>query len=148
MSEDKNYLAAYIQKLEQYYLEVLRRAIDSELKMMGVINTVKQIEAQFEESQRQVAIQNDIMEQAGESIKNLTVEKESAGYEIRERDKTISDKNRMINEMSTNLAQVENEKDIIINQVVDLNKQILDLKNENKRQNVEMATMLKEKKTK
>lgn len=148
MSEDKNYLAAYIQKLEQYYVEVLRRAIDSELKMMGVINTVKQVEAQFEESQKQVAIQNNIMEQAGDSIKNLTLEKESAGYDIIERDKIISDKNKTINELSNNLAQVENEKDIIINQVGNLNKQILDLKNENKRQNVEMAAMLKEKKTK
>ncbi|CAB5221284.1 hypothetical protein UFOVP247_127 [uncultured Caudovirales phage] len=148
MSDDKNYFSVYIQKFEQHHLEVLRKGIDAELKMMGLINAVKHAEAQYEESQKQVAIQNDMMEQAAALIKNISEEKDTAGEEIIAREKIISEKNTMINDLSDRLVQSENEKDIIIQQVIDLKKQIKDLDNEIKRQNNEMSLMIKEKKTK
>lgn len=143
---DKAYLAAYIQKLEVHFMDVMRRSIDSDLKINSLINNIKQVELQYEESQKQVELQNQMMEQAATSIRLLTEDKQQLDQNLitlkeehninsQTLNDIISVKNKQIDQLSD-----ENKK---INQENQNNlKQLKDLQNEIDRQNGELSLML------
>ena len=143
---DKAYLAAYIQKLEVHFMDVMRRSIDSDIKMNSLFSNIKQVELQYEESQKQVELQNQMMEQAATSIRLLTEDKQQLDQNLitlkeeqninsQTLNDIISVKNKQIDQLSD-----ENKK---INQENQNNlKQLKDLQNEIDRQNGELSLML------
>ena len=142
---DKAYLAAYIQKLEVHFMDVMRRSIDSDIKMNSLFSNIKQVELQYEESQKQVELQNQMMEQAATSIRLLTEDKQQLNQNLitlkeehninsQTLNDIISVKNKQIDQLSD-----ENKK---INQENQNNlKQLKDLQNEIDRQNGELSLM-------
>jgi len=83
MINDENkdqYALAFIQKQEQHIMELLRKNIDLEIKVsilnssiINLNNLLKESELRFEESQKNVSISNEIMNQATASIEDLTI---------------------------------------------------------------------------
>ena len=69
MNDEVNYATLYVQKQEQYLVDLTRKFVDVEVKNTVLQAQFKQLEAQFEESQKQVELQNTLMDQAAESVK-------------------------------------------------------------------------------
>jgi len=84
MSEDVNYATVYVQKQEQYIVDLIRKLIDFDVRATFISMQLKQTEEKLEESQKQVEIQNEMMEQAAESIKNLTTVKDDLTIQVKE----------------------------------------------------------------
>lgn len=72
-----NYLKQYIQRQENLFLEFTRKNVDFEIKILALNSSLAEMTSKYEESQKQVEIQNDIMKQATNSIEALTLQKEN-----------------------------------------------------------------------
>ena len=56
-----NYLKQYIQRQENLFLEFTRKNVDFEIKILALNSSLAEMTSKYEESQKQVEIQNDIM---------------------------------------------------------------------------------------
>jgi len=132
---DVSYLTAYVQKLEASYLDVLRRSIDLDLKVSGMLGAFNQSEQKYNESQNQVSLQNEMMEQAASSIKSLTETREIQDRELERKQAFIIEKDKEIGQLNSQVSR-------LIEENAGLNKKIADLQNEINRQNGEMAALI------
>ena len=143
---DKAYLAAYIQKLEAHFMDVMRRSIDSDLKMNSLFSNIKQVELQYEESQKQVELQNQMMEQAATSIRLLTEDKQHLDQNLitlkEEHDINSHTLNNIISVKNKQIDQLSDENKKINQENQNNLKQLKDLQNEIDRQNGELSLML------
>lgn len=128
MTNDNNEIVAlsYIQKQEQFILEMVRKNLNLEVHIVSLNNKISECEKLYKESQNNVLQQNDLMNQAAVSIKELTEKKDK--YEKLKNDYSV----------------VINEKNSLIEQNKELNRKINELLNEINRQNVEMKTLYDE----
>ena len=128
MTNDNNEIIAlsYIQKQEQFILEMVRKNLNLEVHIVSLNNKISECEKLYKESQNNVLQQNDLMNQAAVSIKELTEKKDK--YEKLENDYSV----------------VINEKNSLIEQNKELNRKVNELLNEINRQNVEMKTLYDE----
>lgn len=132
---DVAYLTAYIQKLESSYLDVLRRSIDADLKISGMLSAFNQSDQKYTESQKQVALQNEMMQQAADTIKSLTETREIQDRELERKQSFIIEKDKDIGDLNSKVSRLIDENS-------GLNKKIADLQNEINRQNGEMAALI------
>ena len=128
MTNDNNEIIAlsYIQKQEQFILDMVRKNLNLEVHIVSLNNKISECEKLYKESQNNVLQQNDLMNQAAVSIKELTEKKDK--YEKLKNDYSV----------------VINEKNSLIEQNKELNRKINELLNEINRQNVEMKTLYDE----
>ena len=128
MTNDNNEIVAlsYIQKQEQFILEMVRKNLNLEVHIVSLNNKISECEKLYKESQNNVLQQNDLMNQAAVSIKELTEKKDK--YEKLKNDYSV----------------VINEKNSLIEQNKELNRKVNELLNEINRQNVEMKTLYDE----
>ena len=128
MTNDNNEIVAlsYIQKQEQFILDMVRKNLNLEVHIVSLNNKISECEKLYKESQNNVLQQNDLMNQAAVSIKELTEKKDK--YEKLENDYSV----------------VINEKNSLIEQNKELNRKINELLNEINRQNDEMKTLYDE----
>lgn len=128
MTNDNNEIVAlsYIQKQEQFILEMVRKNLNLEVHVVSLNNKISECEKLYKESQNNVLQQNDLMNQAAVSIKELTEKKDK--YEKLKNDYSV----------------VINEKNSLIEQNKELNRKVNELLNEINRQNVEMKTLYDE----
>ena len=128
MTNDNNEIIAlsYIQKQEQFILDMVRKNLNLEVHIVSLNNKISECEKLYKESQNNVLQQNDLMNQAAVSIKELTEKKDK--YEKLENDYSV----------------VINEKNSLIEQNKELNRKVNELLNEINRQNVEMKTLYDE----
>lgn len=128
MTNDNNEIVAlsYIQKQEQFILDMVRKNLNLEVHIVSLNNKISECEKLYKESQNNVLQQNDLMNQAAVSIKELTEKKDK--YEKLKNDYSV----------------VINEKNSLIEQNKELNRKINELLNEINRQNVEMKTLYDE----
>ena len=128
MTNDNNEIIAlsYIQKQEQFILEMVRKNLNLEVHIVSLNNKISECEKLYKESQNNVLQQNDLMNQAAVSIKELTEKKDK--YEKLKNDYSV----------------VINEKNSLIEQNKELNRKVNELLNEINRQNVEMKTLYDE----
>jgi len=112
MSEELNYATLYVQKQEQHIIELTRKMVDIEVKNSVLATQLKQIESQFEESQKQVEIQNKLMDQAAESVKNLTVTRDDLNLQIKDLEGELTGCKKRIDILTekNNELAVENEQ--------------------------------------
>ena len=75
-NDNENYALIYIQKQEQFILEIVRKSINLEVQIISLTNKINEFEKLYSESQNSVSQQNEMMEQAANSIKELTVKSE------------------------------------------------------------------------
>lgn len=95
MDEEKNeqqnlYTLHYIQKQEQLLLDFMRKNIDAEVRIVALNNNIAEANARYDESQKQVEIGNDMLQQAAVSIETLTVERDNTKLEVQELQSKLS----------------------------------------------------------
>ena len=73
----EKYLKQYIQRQEILLLDYIRKTIDLEIKSINLNASLIEFKTKYEESQKQVEIQNDLMQQAANGVESLTIEKKS-----------------------------------------------------------------------
>lgn len=132
--EDKEsqeiYLNKYIQKQEILLLDFLRKNLDLEIRSSILSKSLNDINSKYEESQKQIIIQNEMMQQAANGVESLTKEK---------------------NILEKNLEECKNERYNISQELqqskqknVSLSKTLEDLKEEYNRQTEELNVLFKQ----
>lgn len=131
------YLKNYIQKQELMLLDYLRKSVDSEIRASMLEASIKDLTEKYNESQKQVEIQNDMMSQAAKGLETVTVERNQLQDRVDEYLKTI-----------TSLQQ---EKDTFYQELVKVrenfdgsDRRINELTAELKKQNEELTALYHE----
>ncbi len=136
------YFKQYIQRQENLLLDFIRKNTDLEIRVSALTFSLKDITSKYEESQKQVSIQNDLMQQAANSVEKLTVEKMNL-------EKKETDNIKIIEDLKKNLHDCKEERKKILKDFDELkksNKNYEDLSKEYVRQNEEMNKVYSENK--
>lgn len=138
------YLKQFIQKQENMLLDFLRKNIDLDIRYSALSLSLKDITSKYEESQKQVTIQNEIMQQAATGVESLTIEKKK--FEQKE-----IDYNKTIDELKKSLHDCKNEREKITKQYNEeldkmkfFDKKYGDLEEEYNRQTQELSELFRE----
>ena len=126
-SQEK-YLKHYIQRQEMLLLDYNRKNIELELKAISLNASLIDYKSKYEESQKQVEIQNDLMQQAANGVESLTVEKLS----FEEKEKKL---NETIAELKKSLNDCKNERYSITQDLNRANEKIANFDNDLKSAN-------------
>ena len=126
-SQEKH-LKYYIQRQEMLLLEYIRKTIDLELKAISLNASLIDYKTKYEESQKQVDIQNDLMKQAANGVESLTVEK----IAFEEKEKKL---NETIKELKQSLNDCKNERYSITQELNQTKEKIANFDNEIKMAN-------------
>lgn len=127
MSDNNEQIALlYVQKQEQFALEIIRKNVNLEVQHSLLINKYKELEKLYQDSQNSVSNQNEILNQAAETIKDLT------------------EKNNKYEKLKTDYNIINNENVNLKNENYSLNNRINDLSKEIDRQNIEMKALFDE----
>ena len=152
-TEKEQYNQIYIQKQEQLLVQYMRKSIDDEIKIMmlnGSIfqlnNTIKEWETKFDESQNNVASQNEIMLQATRSIEDLTNKTKSQQDQINNLNTELTEKNNRFNTIQNDINSANISKDKAFNELELIKNSIEQYKREITRQNEEMLLLFEENK--
>lgn len=164
MDDDENqarnsFLTLYVQKQEQLLLDYLRKSIESEIKVVALTSSLQDITSQYEESQKQVELQNDMMQQAAKGLEVTTLEKKQLeekekelsnriteltnNYETRLKDNQTNYEAR-IRDLETNLGVTREELNKIKQNDEGCNKKLEDLRREYDHQKEELNNIYKE----
>lgn len=119
-------LKQYIQRQELLLLDFIRKTLELETKIINLNVSLQEITQKYEESQTNVAAQNDLMSQAAASIESLTVENKRFKEEDEENKKTINGLKKSLQDCLTEKEQSFRKNEDLIKeykrQVEDLNK--------------------------
>jgi len=144
LEEAVNYLQKYIQKQEKLLLDYIRKNLEYEIKIESLVHSVNDFSGKYEESQKQVDIQNEMMQQAANGVEAVTVEKEKLKTQISNLENMLSNKKREYDELNKRLMDFRNESNTCKEERENLKKELDELKSEYKRQNEELNTLFKE----
>jgi hypothetical protein len=131
-NEQDNYTLLYIQRQEQLFVEQIKKTIDAEIRLSFAFK-------KYEDSQKQVELQNDMMQQAAKSIETLTVAKNNYEARIKQLEE---------NEQHIRKNSQENEQNIrknIETNYVDINR-YKNIAQEYERQKIELQQLFDENK--
>lgn len=129
-TEQDNYTLLFIQRQEQLLVEQIKKTIDAEIRLSFAFK-------KYEDSQKQVDLQNDMMQQAAKSIETLTVDKNNLEARIKQLEE---------NEQNIRRNSQENEQNIRKNfeaNYVEIN-QHKNIVQEYERQKIELQQMFDE----
>ena len=110
MDDDDNqarnsFLTLYVQKQEQLLLDYLRKSIEAEIKVVALTSSIQDISSQYEESQKQVELQNDMMQQAAKGLEITTLEKKH----LEEKEKELTNRiTELTNNYETRIKDIQN----------------------------------------
>lgn len=104
-------------------LDYIRKTIDLELKAISLNASLIDYKSKYEESQKQVEIQNDLMKQAANGVESLTVEK----LAFEEKEKKL---NETITDLKNSLNDCKNERYSISQELNRANEKIANFDNE------------------
>lgn len=149
-SQEKH-LKHYIQRQEMLLLDYIRKTIDLELKAISINFSLLEYKTKYEESQKQIEIQNDLMQQAANGVESLTIEK----LKFEEKEKKL---NETINELKSSLNDCKNERysitqelnkanekiDNFVNEIKIANNRADEIREEYNRQTQELSELFKE----
>ena len=142
--KQEKYLKQYIQRQEILLLDYIRKTIDLEIKSINLNASLIEFKTKYEESQKQVEIQNDLMQQAANGVESLTIEKKS----FEEKEKRLND---TILELKNSLNDCKQERQKIIQEYesfklnnLNNDKKFQDLSEEYHRQIEEMNKLYQE----
>ena len=103
------YLRQFIQRQENLLLDFLRKNIDLEIRVAALVSSVKDLSIKYEESQKQVEIQNELMQQAAKGVESLTIDKKQFEQEKNEFVKTIDDLKRSLHDCKSERQKITAE---------------------------------------
>ena len=118
-------------------LDYIRKTIDLEIKAISLNSSLIDYKAKYEESQKQVEIQNSLMQQAANSVERLTIENKK--YE-----KSIEDLRKSLTECRNELSDSRSKSSSSEEEINLINARIKELKEEYNRQTAELSELFKE----
>ena len=136
-NEQNNYALLYAQRQEQLLFEQIRKTIDAEIKALIATKSSNDFQLKYEESQKQVEIQNSLMQQAANSVERLTIENKK--YE-----KSIEDLRKSLTECRNELSDSRSKSSSSEEEINLINARIKELKEEYNRQTAELSELFKE----
>ena len=71
-TQQNDYTRLYTLRQEQLLFDQIRKTIDAEIKASMLIKSSSELQSKYNESQKQVETQNEMMQQAANSIEELT----------------------------------------------------------------------------
>lgn len=131
------FLQKYVQKQGNLLLDNIRKTIESEIRIETLSAQLSEITGKYEESQKQVELQNDMMQQAANGVEILTVENKTHQNTINGLRKSIEDRDKKISDF-------KNENQSLKDQLDSCKHISTDLKEEYDRQKEELNTLFKE----
>lgn len=131
------FLQKYVQKQGNLLLDNIRKTIESEIRIETLSAQLSEITGKYEESQKQVELQNDMMQQAANGVEILTVENKTHQNTINGLRKSIEDRDKKISDF-------KNENQSLKDQLDSCRHISTDLKEEYDRQKEELNTLFKE----
>lgn len=102
-NEQNNYALLYAQRQEQLLFEQIRKTIDAEIKALIATKSSNDFQLKYEESQKNVAVQNDMMMQAKNSIEDLTVKNKNHEQKVSQLNESITNLNNRVNQLQNDL---------------------------------------------
>jgi chromosome segregation ATPase len=133
MSEvDINNIMLYTQRQEQILHEFIRRGIDADVKASSLFSSFEEMKKKYEESQKEVQKQNELMEQASTSIKDLTLKNKNLEQHIENLQKNSTEANRKNNEYMNELEMLRTNNNGLKKEVERLNSDLNSIIQENK----------------
>jgi predicted RNase H-like nuclease (RuvC/YqgF family) len=131
------YNILYAQRLETLFHEQIRKTIDVEVRLSLSYELLEEEKNRYFESQKQVEIQNDMMQQASNSIQELTINNKNNDNITSILNNRISELETLINkttETNSSYQAANNQKD----------SRIKELERELERQSQELQTTFNE----
>ena len=107
--EQNNYTALYLRRQEQILFEQIKKAIDLEIQMSMSVDLIEDYKKKYEESQKQVASQNEIMQQATRSIEDLTVKNKNFEGHVKNLETQIHNLSQNKNDADRSKGELQNE---------------------------------------
>jgi uncharacterized phage infection (PIP) family protein YhgE len=93
-NEKERYTLAYIQQQERHIMDALREKFNLQIQMNNLAETAEQFKRMYNESQNEVAKQNELLRQATTSIEKLTKDLKICENVSEDRMKLISQLNQ------------------------------------------------------
>lgn len=144
------YLKQFIQRQENLLLDFLRKNIDLEIRVSALNASNKDLLKKYEESQKQVEFQNELMQQAAKGVESLTVDKKvfqekETEYQrnIENLNKTIEDLKRSLHDCKTEREEITRKHNEISLNISGSDKRYNDLMEEYRRQTEELNELFK-----
>lgn len=139
------YLKQYIQRQENLLLDYIRKTLDYELKNLILNASLQDMTSKYEESQKQVLIQNDLMQQAANSVESLTLEKNRLQQKESELNTTIDNLKKSLQDCKNEREKLLKEHNVLQITYDNFDKKYQDLQNEYNRQTQELSNSTKSK---
>jgi chromosome segregation ATPase len=137
-------LQRYIQKQEKMLLDHLRRNIEYELKTEDLSRAVNEFSSKYEESQKQVEIQNEMMQQAANGVESVTIEKQKLENRVSSLENMLSIKKKEYDDVTKKMSEFRNFSDKCKEEKTNLLAELDNLKQEYKRQTEELNNIFKD----
>lgn len=144
LEELVNTLQRYIQKQEKMLLEHLRKNIEYELRLEDLTRSVNEFSSKYEESQKQVEIQNEMMQQAANGVESVTIEKQKLENRVSSLENMLSNKKKEYDDLNKKLMDYRNESQSCKEEKSNILSELNNLKSEYKRQTEELNILFKE----
>jgi chromosome segregation ATPase len=124
----------YLKHLESFSENQVKRYIDAEVRLSLVSEALTEEKKNYEESQKQVEVQNNMMQQAARSIEDLSIQN-------KEYESTNKDYIKRIGELETSMNGILENDRALRELMVQKDAKIKDLESEVNRRNEELQVM-------
>lgn len=134
-NEKEKFTISYIQQQERYIMELLRDKFNSHIQFMNTVEVLENYKRLYEESQKQIKQQNEVIQQASISIEKLT-------KDLKICEEVSADKQKTIENFNEKLIEYEHLKQIhqsAKNEINRLNDCVNALSEENNKMNAELS---------
>jgi len=138
-TEQNDYTRLYVLRQEQILFDQIRKTIDAEIKASMAIKSSSEIQGKYDESQKQVETQNEMMQQAANSIEELTnrnkkleLDKQSERDRFVELNKKYNEANEERNNLRARNTSLQKEVERLNVEVNDVAKNITELEKNQK----------------
>lgn len=104
-NEKEKFTLAYIQQQERYIMEALREKFNLQIQMNNIAESAEVFKRMYDESQNEVAKQNELLRQATVSIEKLT-------NDLKVCENVSEDRMKLISQMNQQMVELENLKNV------------------------------------
>lgn len=133
----EKYLKQYIQRQELLLLDSIRKSLDLEIKVISLNGSLTEYKGKYEESQKQVEVQNDLMQQAANGVESLTVENKKLEKTLEELKQSFIKCRDESNDYKTKNLSLQEELKLA-------NHNVEEIREEYNRQTKELSELFKE----
>ena len=133
----EKYLKQYIQRQELLLLDSIRKSLDLEIKVISLNGSLTEYKGKYEESQKQVEVQNDLMQQAANGVESLTIENKKLEKTLEELKQSFTKCRDESNDYKTKNISLQEELKLA-------NHNVKEIRDEYNRQTKELSELFKE----